>query len=194
MNDPYSVLGLRPGASKEEIKEAYRELAKKYHPDKYKDNPLSELAEEKMRKINVAYDTITKDLDNNRSNSSYSNAGSYSGEHSTSFMQVRQLINMGRMDEAERILQGMSARNAEWNFLMGMVCMRKGWYEKALEYLQNATNMDPNNMEYRRAYQGLISNAQGYNRTSYNKGYRRSGSSDFCNLCMCLCCADICCR
>lgn len=76
--NPYEVLGLKPGATQEEIKKAYRNLIKQYHPDQYGDNPLKDLAEEKMREINAAYDTLTKNQNtsNNYSsntNSSYNN-------------------------------------------------------------------------------------------------------------------------
>ena len=60
MTDPYRVLGVEPTASDDEIKRAYRELARKYHPDNYQNNPLADLAEEKMKEINEAYDQITK--------------------------------------------------------------------------------------------------------------------------------------
>ena len=60
MNDPYKVLNIPNTASDEEVKRAYRELARKYHPDNYHDNPLADLAQEKMKEINEAYDTITK--------------------------------------------------------------------------------------------------------------------------------------
>ena len=60
MKDPYEVLGVPHGASDEEIKKAYRELARKYHPDNYANNPLADLAQEKMKEINEAYDTLTK--------------------------------------------------------------------------------------------------------------------------------------
>ena len=56
MKDPYSVLGVSQNATDEEIKKAYREQARKYHPDNYANNPLSDLAEEKMQEINEAYD------------------------------------------------------------------------------------------------------------------------------------------
>lgn len=59
-NNPYDILGVNPGASQEEIKKAYREQAKKYHPDKYADNPLKDLADDKMRKVNAAYDQLSK--------------------------------------------------------------------------------------------------------------------------------------
>lgn len=58
MTDPYKVLGISPDATDEQVKAAYRELAKKYHPDNYADNPLADLAQEKMKAINEAYDTI----------------------------------------------------------------------------------------------------------------------------------------
>ena len=59
MSDPYKALGVSPSATDEEVKEAYRSLAKKYHPDQYADSPLKELADEKMKEINEAYDAIT---------------------------------------------------------------------------------------------------------------------------------------
>ena len=63
--NPYKVLGIKEGASYDEIKRAYRELAKKYHPDRYQNNPLSDLADEKMREINEAYDTVMKNAGGN---------------------------------------------------------------------------------------------------------------------------------
>ena len=84
--NPYEVLGIKEGASQEEIKSAYRKLVKKYHPDQYGDNPLKELAQEKLAEINAAYDTLTK---GNAGNSSYSssNAGGYSAKLEDFFKQ-----------------------------------------------------------------------------------------------------------
>ncbi|HOJ12845.1 MAG TPA: DnaJ domain-containing protein, partial [Clostridiales bacterium] len=58
--NPYEVLGVKEGANDEEIKRAYRELVKKYHPDQYRDNPLAKLAEEKLREVNEAYEYLMK--------------------------------------------------------------------------------------------------------------------------------------
>lgn len=75
MKDPYSVLGVSANASEEEIKKAYRTLAKKYHPDL---NPNDEEAAKKMNEINVAYEQI-KDMKQGKNNgysyNTYQNQG-----------------------------------------------------------------------------------------------------------------------
>jgi molecular chaperone DnaJ len=78
MRNPYEVLGIREGTSVEGIKKAYKELVKKYHPDQYQDNPLSDLAEEKLKEINQAYDYLMKNVQNGGSGSG--NGNGYSRE------------------------------------------------------------------------------------------------------------------
>ena len=58
MSDPYKVLGVSPTATDEQVKEAYRALAKKYHPDQYSGSPIADLAGEKMKEINEAYEIL----------------------------------------------------------------------------------------------------------------------------------------
>ena len=56
IENPYKVLGLEDGASADDIKKAYRLMAKKYHPDLNPDDPD---IHEKMNEVNEAYDMLT---------------------------------------------------------------------------------------------------------------------------------------
>lgn len=190
MRNPYEVLGIKENATEAEIKKAYRELAKKYHPDQYGTNPLKELAEEKMREINEAYDTLTKNQSSNANtaNSSTNNTSSYSGTNN--YNNIRMLINQRRIAEAEALLNQMHNRDAEWNYLYGLVLYQKGWYDSAINYISTACSMNPNNFEYRQT----LNSIRGRN-NSYERQYRQSSNSDdFCNLCMNLWCLDSCCE
>ena len=98
MNDPYKVLGVPRDATDEEIKKAYRELARKYHPDNYVNNPLSDLVEEKMKEINEAYDTIQKER---AARTTSADGTSYTSGTYGDYSKVRELINQSRFSEAE---------------------------------------------------------------------------------------------
>ena len=152
MTDPYKVLGVSPSASDEEIKEAYRKLAKKYHPDQYADSPLKDLADEKMKEINEAYDTIVAQRKNgNRGGRAYGGGYNNVGPNGGSgFNDVRSYIMAGRIADAEQILNGVppERRNAEWYFLKGSVLYRRGWLEEAKDHFSRACQMDPGNPEY----------------------------------------------
>ena len=206
MKDPYQILGVSESASDEEIKKAYRELARKYHPDNYHDNPLEDLAQEKMKEINAAYEQITRDRAAGRrpgSSGGYSGYGgassyggyggygsyggyggsqSYSGQASV-LQQVRIAINTGNISRAEALLASYSDHNAEWNFLKGAVCYRRGWMDEALRYYRTACQMDPGNAEYRQA----LNYMEGTNETTYHPG------GSFGTLCAGNPCATLCC-
>ncbi|MBE6949165.1 MAG: tetratricopeptide repeat protein [Ruminococcaceae bacterium] len=193
MNDPYKVLGVSPNASQEEVKKAYRELARKYHPDNYHNNPLADLAQEKMKEINEAYDTIMKGGASSNSgygsyNQSSSGQNSYGG--SGEFAAVRAAINAGNLAYAEQLLNSSGNRNAEWNFLMGSLYYRKGWLDEARSYYQRAVNMDPYNNEYRQAMNYMTNYGQAYRPT----GYRQAQGVDACDICTALMCANMCCN
>ena len=200
MNDPYQVLGVSRSASDEEIKKAYRDLARKYHPDNYHDNPLADLAQEKMKEINEAYDTITKGRASGQGYSgSYSQQGSYSGQYSGAyqssstsqeFINIRNAINSGNINYAEQMLNACSNRGAEWNFLMGTVLYRRGWMDDAYRYFQTAVSMDPGNPEYRAAMNQVTRGGNPYNPAYYgNQGQ----NCDTCDICSALMCMSMCC-
>ena len=200
MNDPYQILGVSETASDEEVKRAYRELARKYHPDNYHDNPLADLAQEKMKDINAAYEQITK-MRSSAKSGGYSTAGGYgsysgyggyqqqyssqSSSGSSVLQQVRIAINTGNISRAEALLANYSDHNAEWNFLRGAVCYRRGWMDEAKRYYQTACQMDPGNAEYRQALEFMERGTE----SAYRPGGQPFGT-EACggNLCLPLCC------
>ena len=179
MNDPYKILGVPESASDEEVKKAYLKLARKYHPDNYHDNPLADLAQEKMKEINAAYEQVQKSRSTrgDRGAGSAASNGSYGGGYgshtgtgyggygagyggygagygqssSSVLQQVRIAIQTGDLSRAEGLLASYEDHNAEWNFLKGSVCYRRGWMDEAKRYYENACRMDPGNPEYQRA-------------------------------------------
>ena len=193
--NPYEVLGISENASEEEIKKAYKELVKKYHPDKYQDNPLSELAEEKLQEVNEAYDMLMKK--GSSSSYSYGYGGGASGGGNggrPDYMQVRRLIDANNLREAERILNGTRDRSAEWFFLAGMVSYKKGWYDDARNKLQTASEMEPGNMEYSQAYGRMINMGGQFQNQARGRGYNQQGNDDLCcQALQCYICADCCC-
>lgn len=184
MNDPYSVLGVSSGASDDEIKRAYRELARKYHPDNYQDNPLADLAEEKMKQINEAYEAIQKMREGGPS--AQQSRRTYSGQsQDPAFSRVRSLINAGNLAQAEAALDEMSNHSAEWYFLRGALAYRKGWLDEAMQNYQIACQMDPNNMEYRQALAMMQRGGWPGGGGVYQRG---SDSTDCCTTLICLDC------
>ena len=184
MTDPYKVLGVSPNATDEQVKAAYRELAKKYHPDNYAGNPLSDLAEEKMQEINQAYDTIVNQRrGGGQPQGGYGSGGSYySG--TSQFSDIRRMINAGRLAEAQELLDGVSAgsRDAEWYFLKGSIYYSRGWLDDALQSFQKACTMNPQNQEYAAAYNQLVWQRQ-TGRPQYGGGPYQANQVGGCSCC-----------
>ena len=205
--DPYKVLGVSPSASDDEIKTAYRNLVKKYHPDRYANAPkeVQEQVSEKVKQINTAYDEI-KRLRSGGSTyggsayggSSYggsSYGGSYGGSRggaggyasSEQFQDIREMIHRGLIAQAMSALDRIQNHTAEWYYLYGLVYMRQGMYSRAQQAFQTAANMDPGNPEYRQAAEQMSG--------VYQQTHERTmggNSSLLCNLCQCLACMSFC--
>jgi len=197
MGNPYEILGVKESATDEEIKAAYKVMVKKYHPDRHANNPLEDLAEEKLRQVNMAYDEIN-DMRSGKSTNTYGGSrgtGGYGSRRNTvspEFAEVRRDIDANRLNEAAAKLQRVQTRTAEWIFLDGMISYRKGWYDDAISKIQQAVYMDPQNAEYNQALSGLQNAGQGYRNTAYGRGYR-SNDDMLCTACQLYLCADCCC-
>ncbi len=181
---------------------------RKYHPDKYVDNPLADIAAEKMKDINAAYDQIQKDRKAGKtsygSTGGYYNAGGYNQGYGGSYSQnsqyadVRRLIQQNRIAEAEEILDGVPEynRSAEWYFLKGSIFYRRGWLGEAARCYQRAYQMEPGNQEYAAAYQRMAYQQQ------YGSSPNRGGANtqfygcpcDCCDCCTALMCFDCLCN
>ncbi|HIU48525.1 MAG TPA: DnaJ domain-containing protein [Candidatus Avimonoglobus intestinipullorum] len=191
--NPYEVLGVPENADEETIKKAYRELVKKYHPDKYVNNPLADLASEKLKDINEAYDMlINKKTSSQGGGYQSQGSGGYGGgqgygNYTASYQSVRMLIQQRRFGEAEQMLNGL-AKTAEWHYLMGVIYVNRGWYDKGREFIQTAVNMDPNNMEYRATLNSFSAQGRQY------RNVAPGGNASACDCCTSMICADCCCE
>ena len=213
INDPYEVLGVRRNASEKEIKQAYRELVKKYHPDKYQGNPLADLAEEKLQQVNEAYDMLTKDgpaasgspyggaYDSAAGGAAYSGGAQYGGAYGSAYgggnpeyAQIRAALARRDNAAAYEMLIHAENRDAEWFFLSGVLSYNQGQVRDGIANVQQAINMDPENPEYRDALQQMSTLGGIYRQRSDAYGYNENGSMDAgalagCSaLPVCLCC------
>ena len=161
---------------------------------------LADLAEEKMKEINEAYDTITKMRSGGGASGGYQSQGAYRGSYQGGYQQqyssassgslynqVRQAINMGDIGRAEQLLRGAASQDAEWHFLTGSIAYRKGWLDEATQHFQMACNMDPANGEYRQALMMMRQGGQAY------RPYGYGGGIDACDCCTACLCMNMCC-
>ena len=206
MRNPYEVLGISPNATDDEVKKAYRELSRKYHPDSYVNNPLAELAEEKFKEVRQAYEQIMKQRQSgsaSRANQGYgySNAGygygnnqAYGDADEQTNLQLqaaRNYINARRFREALNVLAGISNRTAMWYYYSSVANMGIGNNIVAVDHARQAANMEPNNMEYVNYANQLQFRGQRYQTTGYGYGRNSYGTGD---LCCDLWCADTLCE
>ncbi len=181
MRNPYEVLGLTSSASDDEIKRAYRVLAGKFSNDS-----------DKMDELNQAYDTIIM----SRGSRGGASGSAYTASQGDDLGDIRAKLNSGRIDDAEMLLDGIphQKRGAEWYFLKGTIQQRRGWLESAAESFQRASELDPSNSEYKRAYNSVNRSRSGDFRQRAQKDDNDGCCDSPCKMCSSLICADCCCE
>ena len=199
IDDPYKVLGVSPDASDEEIKRAYRALAKKYHPDL---NPGDQEAARRMQEVNAAYEQI-KDPEKFRQHASGSYGG-YGGGYYDPFggyrqqqsqgsqgqgdqyqQAARQYIRFGRYREALNALQNSAERDARWYYLSALANDGLGNQVSALEHIRRAVSMEPDNQEYLRTLNIMENGGAAYRQQAGNFRGFTFGGDPCTNLCLC---------
>ena len=140
---PHEILGVSPMATREEIRAAYRKLARRWHPDRFMEGPERDWANDKMARINEAYHTC---LEGNPLS-----GGSVDERHRLT--EIEHMIDAGEYERARRTLMTLTTRQAEWNYLFGWVLMQLKETSKALIYLEVATHQDPASAKYAGAYE-----------------------------------------
>jgi len=188
MRGPYEVLGVSPDASDDDVKAAYRALAKKYRASEYKTSPLSDIAQRRLQEADRAYNEIIErradshleELFDIRYDAADAGRGAYS--------MIRTALYSGELDTAEKLLAAEQNQGAEWHFLMGRFNYKKGWLDQARQHFEKAVELEPNNREYQRA---MLHMEEGGTLSEHDKGKRRDECCDCCD-CGCGCDCDCC--
>ena len=199
MEDPYKILGVSPDASDDEIKRAYRKLAKQYHPDLH---PGDAEAARKMQQVNDAYERIKnpEKFRGSASGNNYTGYGpfgseAYAGSTGDSYQQAAaQYIRFRRFREALNALSNASNRNARWYYLSALANDGLGNQVTALEHMKRAVSMEPDNYEYIQALEILENGGTTYRRQAQGFYTFGGGRSSIASICICYVLQLICCR
>ena len=192
MDDPFKILGVSRDASEDDIKRAYRQLAKKYHPDVNKEPN----AEEKFKQIQNAYQQALDYKKNGtaswQSFNGYQQQSSYQQSFSNEYQAAVSYINMGRFQEAINILNGIQNRDASWYYLYAISNYSIGNQIAAMDAAERACQMDPSNQQYRQLYAQMQNGRARYQ--GMQSPFSGGGSNFCCQLILCnMCLGGGCC-
>lgn len=205
MIDPYSILGVSPNASDEEVKKAYRKLSRIYHPDANIDNPNKEQAEEKFKQVQQAYEQIMREREQGSAgygSGAYGGFGGFSGQADNSYQDEESMrrqaaanyIQSGHYREAMNVLQSLFQHNGQWYYLSSMANMGLGNNVNALNDIREAVRLEPDNAQYRMLQQQMEGGGTWYQEMQNPFGGMPDAEGDYCmKLCLANLACSLCC-
>lgn len=210
IEDPYKVLGVSPDASDEDIKKAYRRLAKKYHPDL---NPGDPVAAQKMQEVNAAYEQIKNPEKAQPNSGGYNSYGGYNGygynpfggawqrtyqqntqEGDPYLRAAAQYLRFGKYQEAMNALNNSTEKTARWYYLSALANDGLGNHVTALEHIRRAVSMEPNNYVYMQTLDQIEHGGTTYQQQTGNYGGFSTGGNSWLSRLMCCLCQLFFCR
>jgi len=187
MRNPYEVLGVSPDASDDDIKAAHRELTQKYHSSNYATSPLSDLAQNKLKEADKAYNEIIERRADSDLEELFDIRYDMADTGRGIYPMIRTALYSGELETVERLLVAEQNRGAEWHFLMGRLNHKKGWLDQARQHLEKAASMEPNNREYQRA---MLHMKEGGTANLHGIGTQDKKGKDCCGDCCAQCCGE----
>lgn len=218
--NPYEILGVSPTATRDEIDQAYYTLRDKYRLDMHSEGEKGKIAAKKLNDLETAYRDIIIDYTGEASKTSAESASDSSTitkdpvVEDSVFSEVERLIREKNYPAAQKALDNLFERNAEWHFYQSAIYYKQGWLNESKSQLEIACNMDPSNKKYSDSLEKLNAKLSGPRSSSSTvtpesprSGYSRSYASDYdarrtedtccqaCQAAICVnCLCDCCCR
>lgn len=196
MQEYYKILGLNESATDEEIDAQYEKLKERYSRERFYEGEIGNEAARNLTKLETAYTEIIQE----RKNRVQDNG------KPADLTDVERLLKENKINEAQKALDDITDRSAEWHYLQSVVFYKKNWMNESKKQLEIALNVEPHNEKYSDAYEKLkkkiafgenqfrSGNAGGERVDQENRQMGESGMNDCMSFCATWCCMNLMCN
>lgn len=200
--NPFVILGVDKNATQSEILEAYKQKRAYYQAHVFDEGESGAQAASMLNQLDDAYQQAMEMA---------AESATVTGEGESAYEQVKQAIRSKEIETAQKLLDDMSYRGAEWHYYQSVVFYEKNWLNDTKKQLEIALQMDPQNEKYQHALDNLkkkIDGSRPYDKEGAQGVYnadsaqtdrtytQRDGAvaDGICSACQALWCADCCCE